>query len=124
MLTMKKIVLGVFLVAISYLSSAQTTSLAGKKFLQADNIPGETYLRFESNTKATFIMSSMGYTDECPCSCTVSGNKISIKCLCADRELYPDPIEDSFTYDAAKGILTSTRYRTTSGGAFFVWNLK
>ena len=121
---MKKIIFSVFLVTICYLGSAQTTGLAGKRFLQSDNIPGETYLRFESNTRATYIMTSMGYTDECPCSCIVSGNKISIKCVCSDKEIYPDPIEDSFTYDAAKGILTSTRYRTSSSGAFFVWNLK
>lgn len=121
---MKKTLLFVAFSVISLIASAQSVNMSGKRFLQTDNIPGDTYIRFESNSKAMFIMTGSGYTDECPCSCAVNGNKISIKCICADKEIYPDPIEDSFTYDASKATLTSTRYRNASNGSYFVWTLK
>ena len=121
---MKKAILGILFIISCLLVQAQTVNLSGKRFLQTDNIPGDTYIRFDSNSNAVYIMTGSGYTDECACSCNVNGNKISIKCICADKDIYPDPIEDSFTYDASKGTLTSTRYRTSSSGAYFVWNLK
>ncbi|NDC40095.1 MAG: hypothetical protein EBZ77_00835 [Chitinophagia bacterium] len=89
------------------LLSQKSINLAGLKFQQYDKGGASTVLQFSSNTQATYIISGTSpiggksYRDECPCKCTVTGTSIEIVCNCADKDIYPDPIKDSFTYDAA-----------------------
>lgn len=110
----------IFLIA-SYSSIAQSPMLSSKRFVMTENIPGETLLIFDSNGNATYVMKGSGYEDRCPCSCTVKGKETFIKCICQDKDIYPDPIEDSFMYNSATNTLTSTRYRTSPSGSFIVW---
>lgn len=57
---MKKAILGFLFVLSCFLVQAQTANLTGKRFLQTDNIPGDTYIRFDSNSKAVYIMTGAG----------------------------------------------------------------
>ncbi len=102
-------------------SHAQSPTLSGKRFVMTETIPGETILIFDSNGNATYVMKGNGYEDKCPCSCYVKGKETVIKCICQDKDIYPDPIEDSFVFNDAKNVLTSTRYKTSSSGSFIVW---
>jgi hypothetical protein len=112
---------------LSTLQAQTTIDLTGKQFEQIDDIPSTTTLYFKSNTTASYVMvSTIGgktYRDECSCKATISGNKISINCICDDKEIYPDPIKDSFVYDPQSQTLTSTSYRTVAG-KYFVWKSK
>jgi hypothetical protein len=112
---------------LSTLQAQTTIDLTGKQFEQIDDIPSTTTLYFKSNTTASYvIVSTIGgktYRDECSCKATISGNKISINCICDDKEIYPDPIKDSFVYDPQSQTLTSTSYRTVAG-KYFVWKSK
>ena len=103
--------------------------LSGKKFEQIDEIPNSTtHLYFKSNTEAAYIMTGSlmngkTFRDECSCKSTIQGNKISINCICDDREIYPDPIKDSFVYDAASNSLKSTSYSDRNRNPF-IWKYK
>jgi hypothetical protein len=115
---------------IGQLFSQTTFNLSGMEFHQKDEIPNsDTFLKFNSNSSAVYtmtgklVMSGKSFRDECPCSVKVSGNQISINCTCSDKEIYPDPIKDSFTYNSTTKTLTSTSYRSRDG-AYIVWNLK
>ena len=77
--------------------------------------------------KHTYIMngslpiSGKPYRDECPCNVKLVSGVIEIRCICADKDIYPDPIEDSFTYDEKSKILTSTRFRNASTKKYINW---
>ena len=110
------------------ISNAQSElDLTNKTFQQVDKVPSTSELFFSSKNEVVFIITNVingkTYIDKCPGKSTVTGNKISINCFCEDKELYPDPITDSFNYDSKSKTLISTRYRSTDG-IFFVWNLK
>jgi hypothetical protein len=126
---MNKVILPLlsFFLLIVSVSGQSTFDLSGKQFEQIDDIPSTTTLYFKSNSTASYvIVSTIGgksYRDECYCSVTVSGNKINIHCICDDKEIYPDPIKDSFMYDEKNQILTSTSYRTVDG-KYFIWKSK
>lgn len=114
---------------IGHLYSQSTIELGGKKFHQIDKTPdSDTYLKFNSNSSGIYIMtgilpiSGKIFTDECPCSVKVSGTQISINCICLDKEIYPDPIKDSFTYDLENQRLVSGSYSIS--GSPVVWKLK
>ena len=126
---MKTFVLTIISIFTFSLLNAQIADLTGKQFHQMDEMPdSDTYLKFVSSTKATYIMtgtlpiSHQSYRDECPCTVTITGSKVSIRCICSDKEVYPDPIEDSFTYDSKTQTLTSTRFRSLDG-EYWVWKL-
>lgn len=128
------------LFCLSFLMRSQTKiDFSGLKFQQYDKLTnGTTSIQFISNTQAIFVMqgvlslSGKSYRDECPCKCTVVGDKVTINCSCEDKELYPDPIKESFIYDTKKKILTSTVSRYTGGSAptpdlsmkYIIWNQK
>lgn len=116
------------LLMIANLAAQGSFDLTGKIFQQVDNIPNSTTdLKFNSNTQVLIIitnqMNGKTYVDECPGKATVQGNKITIYCTCEDREIYPDPIRDSYTYDQKSQVLTSTSYRSAVG-KYFIWKLK
>jgi hypothetical protein len=115
--------------SINFCNAQSNYDLTGKKFEQIDEIPNSsTFLYFKSNTEAVYtmtgsLMSGKTFRDECSCKTSVQGNKISINCICDDREIYPDPIKDSFVYDAATGSLKSTSYSDRNQNPF-IWKLK
>ena len=126
---MKKIFfLSIMLIFGGICMSQNVLDLKNKQFHQLDKTPNsDTYLTFLSNSKAMYIMtgslpiSGKSFRDECPCAVTVSGNKISISCICDDKEIYPDPIEDSFIYETQNQKLISNRY--SIGGKYIEWVL-
>lgn len=108
---------------------SQNPDLTGKKFEQINQIPNSSaQLYFKSNTEAVYIMSGSlmsgrTYREECNCKVTFQGKEISISCLCNDREMYPDPIKDSFIYDAATNSLKSTSWSDRNRNPF-IWKSK
>jgi hypothetical protein len=126
---MKNLILSsIFLLFFTTAYAQSSFDLTGKKFEQIDEIPNSsTFLYFKSNTEAVYIMtgslmSGKTFRDECSCKATIQGNKISINCICDDREIYPDPIKDSFVYDPNTKSLSSTTYRSLKGNPF-IWKL-
>ena len=111
------------------IATAQSNlDLTGKTFLMVDKIPNSnTELYFISKIQVVYIITNIingkTYIDKCPGKATYSDNKISIKCFCDDKELYPEPFIDSFIYDSSSEKLTSKSYRSTAG-VYIVWNLK
>jgi hypothetical protein len=125
--------------SITALRAQSSITMNGLQFEFYDKTSGSSsVIKFTSNTQAMYIMSGVlpisgkSYRDDCPCKCTVSGNKITINCVCADREVYPDPITDAFEFDSKARTLTSTRYKYTNDSApssdlawkFHVWKQK
>lgn len=123
----------------SALFGQNSINLSGQQFELYDKTQGSSEaVKFISNTQATYIISGVlplsgkSYRDECPCKCTVTGTKVTINCVCSDRDVYPDPITDAFTYDSKTQILTSTKYKYTNDSAptadlawkFHVWKKK
>ena len=125
---MKKLLLMATMLLTFGAVNAQTElDLTNKTFLQEDEVPSTTELFFTSKNQVTYIITSeingKTYIDKCPGKATLSGNKISIICNCADKEIYPDPIKDSFVYDSKTKTLISSSYRSRNG-VYFVWRLK
>jgi hypothetical protein len=124
---MKYLILLIFsIVCFSSVNAQTNVDLSGKKFEQIDELQSTTTLYFKSNSTASYTIvsaiSGKTYTDNCDCKVTVNSDKISINCLCDDREIYPDPIKDSFIYAPQSQTLTSTSYRSISG-KYFVWKI-
>ena len=127
---MKKIFLSSILIfnGFLFLKSQSTINLSGKSFKLSHNTPGSTaVLTFKSNTQINYIITSnvggKTYVDDCPGKASINGNSVAIECNCTDKEIYPDPIKDSYTYDSKTQSLTSTKWRSTDG-KYFIWNLK
>jgi hypothetical protein len=124
-----KILSLLFLLLFSTVLSAQSIDLSGKKFEQIAKIPNSTtHLYFKSNTESVYVMTNVlmsgkTYIDECPCKTTVKGNNIEISCVCDDKEIYPDPINDSFIYDVATNSLKSTSYSDRDRNPIY-WKFK
>ncbi len=119
----KTIIIALAFICCTSVSAQTSINLAGLKFEQYDKMESSTVLHFTSNTQAMYIMtgilpiSGKSYRDECPCKCTVNGTSIKIVCPCSDKEVFPDPIEDSFVFDASSKTLKSSTYNYTSGSA-------
>jgi hypothetical protein len=126
---MKKIVAILFIVIMSNYSIAQKSSnLNGKIFQLIDQIPNSTTdLMFISNSEVVYVITNVfngkTYVDECPGKTTFINNKLTINCICKDKEIYPDPIKDSFIYNPKSQTLTSTIYKSVDG-KYFVWEMK
>jgi hypothetical protein len=114
------------IVCFSSVNAQINVDLSGKKFEQINKIPNSTtHLYFKSNNEAVYIMSGSlmsgkTYRDECSCKVTIQKEEISINCLCNDREMYPDPIKDSFIYDPATNSLKSTTWSDRNRNPF-IW---
>lgn len=126
---MKKIVAILFIVIMSNYSIAQKSSnLNGKIFQLIDQIPNSTTdLMFISNSEVVYVITNVfngkTFVDECPGKTTFINNKVTINCICKDKEIYPDPIKDSFIYNPKSQTLTSTIYKSVDG-KYFVWEMK
>jgi hypothetical protein len=123
---MKKIVTVLIILIISYHTIAQkSNNLNGEIFRQVDKIPNSTTdLKFISKGYVLYLITNVingkTYIDECPGKYTFVKNKLMINCLCNDKELYPEPIKESFIYDSKSQILTSTNSRSVDG-KYFIW---
>ena len=116
------------LLAFKLTNAQNELNLTGKTFQKVDKTPSSTSeVYFASKTEVVYIITSVisgkTYIDKCPGKATINGNKVSINCLCDDKEIYPDPILDSFNYDSQSKRLTSASYRSIDG-VWVVWNLK
>jgi len=126
---MKRLLLtSVMILVFGFVNAQSDLDLTNKKFQQVDKIPNSTTeILFTSKNQVVYIITNVingkTYIDKCPGKAALSGNKISINCNCEDKELYPEPITDSFIYDSTSKTLTSKSYRSIDG-AYFVWNLK
>ncbi|MFM7645551.1 MAG: hypothetical protein ACKO41_02445 [Sphingomonadales bacterium] len=135
---MKRFIILLILNLTLYTVQAQSAvNLSGLRFqqLQLDK-SSYAILEFTSNRQVSYVMggvlpmSGRSYRDVCPGTYTVTEGKILIRCVCADKEVFPDPLEDSFRYDASKKVLTSTRYQYTISSApsadlsrkYIIWN--
>jgi hypothetical protein len=119
---MKKLLfIAAMLLTFRAVNAQKELDLTNKTFLQEDESPATTELFFTSKNQVTYIITNeiygKTYIDKCPGKATLSGNKISIICNCADKEIYPDPIKESFVYDSKTKTLKSTSYS-------LVWRLK
>lgn len=124
----KLLILATILLTFEYANAQYELDLSNKTFQQVDKIPeSTTELYFASKTQVIYIITNTikgkTYIDKCPGKATLQGYKVSIICECDDKEIYPDPILDSFNYDPKSKTLVSTRYRSTDG-RFHLWNLK
>jgi hypothetical protein len=120
--------MAIMLLTFGFVNAQSELDLTNKTFQQVDKIPNSTTeILFTSKNQIIYIITNVingnTYIDKCPGKATLSGNKVSINCNCEDKELYPDPITDSFIYDSKSKKLTSKSNRSTDG-AYFVWNLK
>ena len=126
---MKKNIIIAIIFIISFNAIAQkSNNLIGKTFQQIENISNSTTeIKFISNTQVVYVITNVingkTYIDECPGKSTFINNKLTINCNCSDKEIYLDPIKDSFVYDSKSNTLTSTSYRSVDG-KFFVWENK
>jgi hypothetical protein len=122
------LILAIMLIKFGFANAQSEIDLSNKIFQQVDNIPNSTTeLFFPSKNQVVYIITNVikgkTYIDKCPGKATLNGNIVSINCNCEDKEIYPDPISDSFIYDSKSKTLTSKSYKSTDG-FYFVWNLK
>lgn len=112
----------------NHAKAQKANNLNGKIFQQVEKIRNSTSeLKFISNTQVVYVITNVingkTYIDECHGKSTFLNNKITINCMCNDKEIYPDPIKDSFIYNSKLQTLTSTSYRSVDG-KYFVWEIK
>jgi hypothetical protein len=124
----KNIIIAIIFIISCNAIAQKSNNLIGKTFQQIENISNSTTeIKFISNTQVVYVITNVingkTYIDECPGKSTFINNKLTINCNCSDKEIYPDPIKDSFVYDSKSNTLTSTSYRSVDG-KFFVWENK
>ena len=111
---MKHLIVTAIALLTSNFSFAQDAfNLAGKTFEYFNNeTNSKEQYAFISNTEAKLIMlsefSGQSYKDVCSCKSSVDGNIVKISCNCEDKEIYPEPLKESFIYDKNKNTLTTT----------------
>ncbi len=124
----KNIIIAIIFIISCNAIAQKSNNLVGKTFQQIENISNSTTeIKFISNTQVVYVITNVingkTYIDECPGKSTFINNKLTINCNCSDKEIYPDPIKDSFVYDSKSNTLTSTSFRSVDG-KFFVWENK
>ena len=111
---MKHLILTAIALLTFNLSFAQDAfNLAGKTFEYFNNeTNSKEQYAFISNAEAKLILLSefngQSYKDVCSCKSSVEGNIVKISCNCEDKEIYPEPLKETFIYDKSKNILTTT----------------
>ena len=85
------LLMATMLLTFGFANAQSELDLTNKTFLQEDEVPSTTELFFTSKNQVTYIITSeingKTYIDKCPGKATLSGNKISIICNCADKEI-------------------------------------
>ena len=99
------------LLILSFASAQNSTSLVGKTFELTDKLTNDrVQYSFLSNKKVNLIMFSeingKHFQDKCSGLYTIEGNKIKVNCNCEDKEIYPNPLKETFIYD--KNTLLTT----------------
>lgn len=114
---MKKVILVSCTLLITTISFCQSKlNLIGQTFeKEKTNDKNFVKIEFLSPNTANYIMfgtlfSGNSYKDVCPCSYSSTGTTIKIKCICDDKEIYPDSIEHNFTYDFKTNTLKDIDY--------------
>ena len=116
----KTLILAAMLFTFKLGVTQNAVNLSGMRFknYQSSNEFGSSeILDFKSNSKATIILHSNLFHTVCPCSYTITGNKLKITGICHEDEPNPYKIEYSFTYDKNKRILVDSRYLYSNGSA-------
>jgi len=106
-------ILTTVLLSFGIASAQKSFNLTGKTFEYTDYITnGKEQYKFISNTKVKLIMLSefngKSFQDICLCQCSIEGNKIKVNCTCEDKEVFPNPLKETFIYDPNKNTLTTT----------------
>lgn len=101
------------LLTYNFTYAQESFILTGKTFEYINNeTNSKEQYAFISNTEAKLIMLSefngKTYKDVCLCKCSVEGNKVKVSCNCEDKEIYPEPLKETFIYDNSKNTLTTT----------------
>lgn len=101
------------LLTYNFTYAQESFKLTGKTFEYINNeTNSKEQYAFISNTEAKLIMLSefngKSYKDVCLCKCSVEGNKVKVSCNCEDKEIYPEPLKETFIYDKSKNTLTTT----------------
>lgn len=111
---MKYLVVALVLMINSHLTFSQKgSSLISKTFEYVDRSANnvEQY-SFLSETKVRLVMKSVVngdfFEDVCVCQYTIDGNKINVNCICEDKEIYPNPLKETFIYNRGKNTLSTT----------------
>lgn len=113
---MKHLILtAIALLTFNFTFAQDAFNLAGKTFEYFNNeTNSKEQYAFISNTEAKLILLSefngQSYKDVCSCKSSVDGNIVKISCNCEDKEIYPEPLKETFIYDKSKNILTTTIY--------------
>lgn len=88
-------------------------NLTGKTYEYIDKLTGskEAYT-FLSNNKIKLVMLSefngKYMQDVCFGKVVFESNKIKVSCICDDKEIYPDPLKETFIFDTATNSLITT----------------
>jgi hypothetical protein len=86
--------------------------IEGKTFENVDENNSKEQYTFLSNNKAKLVMKTevngKYFEDICSCQYNVEGSKIKIICNCEDKEVYPNPLKETFIYNSNLGTLTTT----------------
>jgi len=88
-------------------------NLTGKTYEYIDKLTGskEAYT-FLSNNKIKLVMLSefngKYMQDVCFGTVVFESNKIKVSCICDDKEIYPDPLKETFIFDTATNSLITT----------------
>ncbi len=107
------IVTAIALLTYNFSHAQDSFILTGKTFEYINNESNtkEQYA-FTSNTEAKLTMLSdfngQSYKDVCLCKFALEGDKVKISCNCEDKEIYPEPLKETFIYDKSKNTLTTT----------------
>ncbi len=100
-------------------------NLTGKTYEYIDKLTGskEAYT-FLSNNKIKLVMLSefngKYMQDVCFGTVVFESNKIKVSCICDDKEIYPDPLKETFIFDTAtNSLITTIHYDQSSRPRIF-----
>lgn len=100
-------------------------NLTGKTYEYIDKLTGskEAYT-FLSNNKIKLVMLSefngKYMQDVCFGTVVFESNKIKVSCICDDKEIYPDPLKETFIFDTAtSSLITTIHYDQSSRPRIF-----
>lgn len=108
-------ILATVLLSFNVANAQNSLNLIGKTFEYTDKYTNaKTQYTFLSNNKVKLVMlaesNSKQFKDICFCQSSIEGNRIKTNCICEDKEIFPDPLKETFIYDPKTNTLTTTIY--------------
>jgi hypothetical protein len=108
-------ILATVLLYFNVANAQNSLNLIGKTFEYTDKYTNaKTQYTFLSNNKVKLVMltesNSKQFKDICFCQSSIEGNRIKANCICEDKEIFPDPLKETFIYDPKTNTLTTTIY--------------